>query len=312
VLWRVSDVARVMWGWLPVGWTMTPSPSGSPRVVVTSPGQAETTTLRSLDARSGRPVWSRDLPVAAVEAFVPDPGGGADRIVMLTPDGTTQVIAADTGRTLVTGRLDVPPAATWPLDGYPGPGRPELSVAGDEVVVSYHRDNDAVITAYDLGTLTQRWRVTWAATDVHLDACGQLLCVGDQTGLRGLDPATGRERWHTRDWFAAEPFAGRLIASASGRPDSRHAIVDPQTGQTQLDMTGWSLPIGSTDALIPLVVRRDVQTGRVWVAALDPDAPALRVLGWLTGVTDNSCQSTVAYLACSTLDVNIRVWRYRP
>jgi outer membrane protein assembly factor BamB len=312
VLWRVADVARVVWAWLPAGWTTVSSPAGSaPRVLVASGDEAGESGLRSLDARSGRLVWSRSLPAAVVQTFVPArDGGGADRIVLLAPDGNTEVIAADTGRTLVAGRLDVPPAATEPVAA---PGRPELSVAGDEAVVSYPHGDAAVIIAYDLGTLAERWRVTRPTTGIYISACGQLLCVGDQTGLTGVDPATGRDRWHTPAWFAAEPTVGGLVASVSDRPHGRRALIDPRTGQTQLDLTGWSLPIASIDAPTSLIVGRgDGQDDRVWVGALDPAPPTLRLLGWLTAVTDDSCSNTATYLACSTPDLHVRVWRYHP
>ncbi len=57
--------------------------------------------LRLLDMRSGAAVWSRPLP-AGTRADVL----ASRRLVLQAPDGTAQILDEDTGRLLVSGRLE--------------------------------------------------------------------------------------------------------------------------------------------------------------------------------------------------------------
>jgi outer membrane protein assembly factor BamB len=297
-LWRRGDVTRVL-------------RLDSASLLLTSSGATGLPQVQSIDARSGRLLWSRTVAIGGAQAFVPPDGSGGhlDRIVLMAPDGITDVIAAHSGRVLITGRLDVPPAAQQ-LATLPGRA---LSALGYQIVLwSYQRDGVPTIVAYDLDTLTERWRVTQPNAVYNVGACGPVVCVAGKSGLSAVAADTGRVLWRTAtQWSVAEP-AGHWLLASGMRPYGTQALLDPRTGQVRLDLTGWSPPISSVDSSTLLVTEPSPdRNDRVRIAALDLAVPALRPLGSLTPVQVNECRNTASYLACSTPDLRVQVLRYR-
>lgn len=162
---------------------------------------------QAFDARTGRRLWE-----AAIEcdAAVGPTGGITGNLVNRPP-------AAVAGQSLMfaPGKLPrlVDPATgavRWTSPSVAAP----LGVANGAVVQRVTPDEDGDVVAVDAATGTDRWRFRppmgdevkeyWleraAVTEDAVVLCGTEFVYRDSpVVLRVLDPATGRERWHSRD-----------------------------------------------------------------------------------------------------------------
>ena len=126
-----------------------------------------------------------------------------------------------------------------------------------------------MVTAYDPVTLRRVWQRP-AGRAYEVRSCGPLACLTGPDGVRGVDPATGDQRWYRPGWRSVEQRGG--MRSRTGRPPASTdpvGIVDPATGRVLVDLTGWRL-VGGTGG-DHLLVTRAVEAGaRTMVAVAGP------------------------------------------
>jgi outer membrane protein assembly factor BamB len=299
VLWRIADAA-----------TSDLRPE-SGRMLLTTSGSAGTTTIRMVDLRSGQPVWSQSPPPAAKLAVVQTSTGepSEGRILLQTPDGTTQVLDENTGKVLTTGKLPMPPATPESS----GPGRASLTGVGDQLLVTEVQLSNTVITAYGLSNLTQRWQVTVPVRAYGVSPCGPVLCVQGDDGVAALDPPSGTIRWQNADFAGAWPMGPWLQTIANDTRGEQRAIVRPLDGQTLLNLARW-LVLSPSRPSAPALLVTD-QPGRLgaWIGVLDTPPLAIRPLGWLPDAIRDQCRTslpTPTYLACGIVHGQIRIWEY--
>lgn len=298
-------------------------------VLVARPSTGWPDRLDAIDVRSGRLVWTYPLPSAGMGVFLP-PGrpdrfgqfdsaarARGDRAVLVAADGTTTVVASQSGLVLATRRLDLAARSTGVElpDGLAWLAGPGLNIVGDQLVLSaVGPDGRSVVGAYDLDSLRERWRVSSPTPVEYATGCGPVLCLLGRGGLTVADLATGTIGWSTTRWVAGGWQAGTLLVSAA-RPYTEQAVLDPRTGLRLLNLNGWSAPLVAADVDRGTVLVARQLGGpeyRLEVGWLDPDGPAIRPLGSLVGAVDTSCRHNAHYLACTTVDLQVRVWRYEP
>ena len=277
---------------------------GSPALLAVSAVRSGGTNRRvqgpveSIDPRTGLARWRIDVPSTAVLLGVPGPAGEGPRIMLLHDDRTAAVHDLTTGA-LITS-TEVPPA------NY-GPENPAIS--GGLLLLRFQTRDGVVVNAYDPVTLSSVWRRTVGrAYDIR--SCGPLACVTGPDGVRGLDPATGRQQWYQPGWRGVEQRGPHLIAygTAAGAADPA-GIVDPARGKVLVDLAGWRLVGG--DGGDHLLVTRAVAPGaRTMVAVAEPGVAGPRPLADLPPGTGD-CQSAPGRLVCRSTSGDLQVWAYR-
>ncbi len=254
--------------------------------------------VESIDPRNGRPRWRIEVPSTAVLLGIPGPADQGPRIMLLHDDRTAAVHDLATGERLAS--TEVPPA------NY-GPENP--TVSGGLILLRHLSRDGAQVTAYDPVTLTPVWqRVAGHAYEVR--SCGPLACLTGPDGVRGLDPATGRQAWYRPGWRGVEQRGELLVAygTAAGAADPV-GIIDAPTGRVLVDLAGWRLVGG--DSGDHLLVTRAVEAGaRTMVAIAGPGAATPRLLADLPPGTGD-CQSSPGRLVCRSTTGDLQVWAYR-
>lgn len=246
---------------------------------------------------------------------------GALRWSVESPDGLGVVrIQADPPAVVVYDRrsVTVRDAVTGEVRRRYRPADPgrwifAASVVGDLLLVdTVGGDHDAV-HALDLATLTERWRRR-SGRDGWLAPCGELLCLRRYRGYGRvvtsvLDPGTGEELWSTRGGIQAvgDRFLVRPVeetASTGRLGDTR--VVAPRTGETLVDLAGWTAVGTGDDGTVVLTALTSAGTA---VALLGPDDTAPRFVGtahrafWYCVPFDGG-------LVCDS-GTGISVWTYR-
>jgi outer membrane protein assembly factor BamB len=268
-------------------------------------------TVQWVDLRTGHKIWSHPAPPnaeirVARAAEAADPG----LVVLLTPDGTVDVLAERTGAVVAAGGVGVLDVTDGQL-GLPGdPAAPGVDVLGGVLLVFRPRLlGPSSLTAYDLAGMSPLWTKTRAYRG-YATACGALVCLPDDSGLAGVDPRTGAEVWRNPDWRDASAIdADRLLAFAD-RSGDETAVLDAGTGQVLSAFGGWS--VVSSEPGARMFARPSASgDGSAWFATLDPGRRAPTVLGGLPATAFESCWTDAGLLACRTDPETIRIWRYR-
>lgn len=275
-----------------------PSPSASttsgPRVV------------RAINLRTGRPLWSYQVPDGWFVALPDDPPDDdpTDRFVVVDPTGRASTVDLATGAVRTTATIALGSAGQ--ADGKPS--GPLLALRGDQLLVGYLRLGHPVVTAYRTDTLTSQWTVTVPTLELSVIRCAPLLCLGGQDETQALAPKSGAVVWVEKDvtWYglvdhwlyeAAHPF----------QPDSVR-LADPNSGRTVLDLSRWRLSTTAADKP-PLLQRDDTASHRTWLGVLTPGLH-IQILGAVAGLPQNSCDLGIDYIACSITSHQVRIWRY--
>ena len=133
--------------------------------------------VHAFDLGTGRPLWSSVPVIDAVSAprLAAVPAGDV-ALVATTTDGRVERWDTRTGTT----QQRLPAVDTE---------HSAAVVVGALLVVR----QDAAVTAYAVDTFTQRWHRTLNHTDVSFANCGDGPCLGNDSGWRLLDPATGAD-----------------------------------------------------------------------------------------------------------------------
>jgi hypothetical protein len=196
--------------------------------------------------------------------------------------------------------VEVPPA------NY-GPENP--TVSGGLVLLRHLSRDGVLVTAYHPVTLRQVWQRN-AGRAYEVQSCGRLACLTGPDGVRGLDPATGRQEWFRAGWRGVEQRGRLLVAygTANGAADPV-GLVDAGTGRVLVELTGRRLVGGDADD--HLLVTRAVEAGaRTMVAIARPGVTRPRPLADLPPGTGD-CQSAPGRLVCRSTSGDLQVWAYR-
>ncbi|RKR90668.1 putative pyrroloquinoline-quinone binding quinoprotein [Micromonospora pisi] len=257
--------------------------------------------IRLVDLGSGAPLWS-SAPLGTVVSTPLPSGAGPDAESMLlvtTPEGRIELREARTG----VVRRSLPAAGPW---------LPTVRVVGDLLLVQRGATD---VTGYALDTLRQRWARKLDRQNVVIDVCGERPCVGNDSGSWQLDPATGAETstetgpWPTSmtttlrsggQWFEMDMLRAKLLRT-----------VDPATGRTLADLSGWeSLTYAASTGPVLLMRWTDAK-GPTWFGLIEPGATEVRLLGRVPAQA-RECQLAGNVIACHVSPSIVRLWRYQP
>jgi hypothetical protein len=224
----------------------------------------------------------------------------ARHVFAVSPTGRFELRDPETGAVTAAAELPAPPQ--WRTEGI------GLGITGDLVLLG----SSAGFTAYDLPTLTPRWRSAVDLTDVFTTpVCGDVICLfGRFGGIRVLNPVTGAERWRAAGWGTAQRVDGYLLTSRDRGPDRNRTItvLDVATGRPHTGFAGWRALGGARPDGRIVGVREATPEHRVWYGVLDPAAGSVRVLGAAEPVSDD-CQLSGSRLVCRRLDATVGVWQ---
>jgi outer membrane protein assembly factor BamB len=319
-----------------------------------------TTTM--IKPRNGREVWRRPGTgalerIAGQRVLFSNPRASADAVRNQPPvhqltavdlaTGQTAWRASVTGENFTSGSADSrylvaygegSDLATYDLTtgqrlaDLPAPAAQSatVQVVGPLVVLLDRSQRPRVLTAYDVATLSQRWRVSHPdLLEVWATACGELVCLLGDGSPRALDPATGEEVW-SADWLLTDDRAGPVLISDLGgsglagqllltdQARGRSWLVDARTGEPVLDLQGWQLVQSwppQPGAEPPVLIRPD--RGATMIGALRPDRSGVRVLGQVNARPQAECSATARHVFCLAGPLTgerpqeLTVWRHR-
>jgi hypothetical protein len=266
--------------------------------------------LRAVDARTGRLVWTYQVPAGWQTALPSDPGGAAPAsgLVVVSPDGQATTVDLATGAQRISARIDT----TAVLQHGPGelPTGLTLGVYGDKLVLVTGGQDRPTLAAYQLSTLGLRWTSTVSALDVQVTRCEPWLCVSDDHSIYAIAGDSGAPAWTLTDarhfkgwvdgWTYDEPYPVE--------PDDA-TLVDPVTQRVMFHLGRWRIPEPSnTGPVLTMLTER--QSNRTWLGLL-ATGPRIDILGAVPDLTPNSCDVADGYLACLTTTGQLWIWRYR-
>jgi hypothetical protein len=216
-----------------------------------------------------------------------------------------------------------------------------LQVIGSLAIVISGMEIEPAWTAYDVDTLTERWRLGSAGEVGSWPyECGELICL-DGRAPRAIDPATGRTVWtatwtpHDRErWFGvvgldAPDLADYLLVTRTedGGLEEHDWLADARTGELVLDLGIWNLaaggyPLGEV-MVDPMLTWID--EGAIWVGRLRPDMSGVDPIGAIDAelpdiMPYHECTAWSAQVLCAVEVVNpsegmqawdVTVWRMR-
>jgi outer membrane protein assembly factor BamB len=242
---------------------------------------ADGATIYTLDAT--RWVWTEDS------------GGRPSRVITIEPSGKINIFRYGDGAPIHSGRL---PGADA--------GEPAPAIAGVGGLLAHVPQKPGRSTAvlYRPDDLTPLWR---NESGLDIAACGPVLCVSDDTGLVGRDPATGRQLWRQPGMRGARPAGpGRLLLDDAAE-EPTYQLIDATTGRRIGAAILGTVPSTTHPAGTQLILRRTTQPdGLTSVTRLDPTTGAQTLLGVMRPVDESTCSDLGRYLACpgdGTLDV---------
>ena len=273
---------------------------GGARVLLQTNVAESRRALRLVDARTGRPVWSR--VVDSTGYFDPGdylPGRAPARLIAVDTAGHAVVLQYSDGSVLAEGDLDVDfPAQT---NNAFGADYATIATVGDILYVSRRDRGVSTLTAWSIDSVTRRWQVTGGPAGYVVD-CGPVICVAEDGLVSALDPADGRVLWQRRGLGIAFRYDDRSLLAYDESENPEAMLLDPRTGAVRLRL-GRVVQLG--DALL----RADsVRIGRNWVEVADDDG-VLHVVGALDTAVASRCASRGQYLACATSTGATQVWR---
>ncbi|WP_127506702.1 PQQ-binding-like beta-propeller repeat protein [Actinoplanes solisilvae] len=277
---------------------------GSPTLISAQPIRNGTGVSRrvqgpveAIDPATGSTNWTVDVPSSAVLLGLHGPGDSGTRMLLVHDDRTMAVHDLVTGARLATARI---PAADY------DPANP--TVVNGIILLRHPGRPDMEFSAYDPVTLRNLWSQP-ARGSFEVDPCGVLACLTGPDGMRAIDPATGDVRWTNPDWRGLQQFGNMFVAYGSTENTRPLAVIDPDTGASEVDLTGWR-PVSGTVGEDHLLVTRSVDSGgRTMVAFAQPGERQPRLLGPLPDGTGD-CQAAPERLVCRSMYGQLVVWAY--
>lgn len=285
---------------------------------------------RQVDLRTGRELWTYEVPAGWTTALPDDPpGSDTERhLVAVSPTGAARSLNLATGRQVAAAEIEVgAPAVAEAKPSVPGPERddssfnagPSLMVRGDKLLVGYADEGSGQtsLAGYRTDTLAPLWTIPVPSLTLRVDGCGTLLCLGESGRVRALRADTGAVVWSGKGWPGVVGVLGRWLytvsdlAASYGYWPGPARLIDPGTGRTDLDLGDWRLvsepdPAGRP-ALFELTER---STGRVWLGTLG-NGPSVKPLGTIADLPSGTCDAGPRYIVCLTTGQLVSIWRYR-
>lgn len=251
-----------------------------------------------VELSTGRTRWTFEQPIQGYTTAAGYVDDFPRRIITVTTAGHLEV------RDTVTGLL----VSEADLAARPGRSRRGVTVwpAGDLVLIG----GLGGITAYTLAGLSPRWHSTVELSGRWVQNCADAICVfGYRGGVQSLDPATGRLRWSTDRWTAAEEAGSYLLVSGNQGLEGRYplAVVEPETGEVRGDFGAWRAAGPARPDGTVVGLRQRIGDDVVFYALLDPARLTVRVLGTATAVSGD-CQATPEVLVCRRIDATVAIW----
>ena len=249
--------------------------------------------LRVIRLSDGKTGWHRSAAGGLKVAV------GTDRLVAVAGDGSAEVVRLADGSTMARGHL------AWQPEAQGANSATELQIGGNAVYTSQDRGDEQAVTAYELDTLHQRWRIEQPVGG-GMNVCEPVLCLSDATATVAHDAATGEPLWRADGW--TDPWQispGRLLVN-TGQLPTTYATVDAETGRMLADLgpgtaTRWSLD--------PFYYLRSAHTpvSEVSVSRLDPLTGQTRLIGTVGNVFSEQCQASATRLVCPHPDGTLAV-----
>jgi hypothetical protein len=254
--------------------------------------------IEALDPATGRTRWTVQVPTSGVLLGVPGPADTGARMLIVNAEQTMALYDLDTGRKVARAKV---PDADF------GPDNP--SVTGGVIMIKYPGVTGPEIAAYNPLTLRMLWAMPAYDTTV-IKECGRLACLIGRDGVHAIDPPTGDQRWYTEQWKDLDVYGSMYVAYAAPGTHQSSAIIDPETGEAKVDLTGWR-PVGGAGGGDHLLVTRAGAAGArtmVAVARLNQSRP--RLLADLPAGTGD-CQAVPSRIVCRSTYGELVVWAYR-
>jgi outer membrane protein assembly factor BamB len=266
--------------------------------------------LQAVDAHTGRPVWTYQVPAGSQTALPADPAGAApaDGLVVISPGGQATVVDLATGARRTSATID----ATAVLQRGLGelPTWRTLGVYGKLLVLVTAGPGRPALAAYQLNTLGPRWTSTISTLNVNVSPCGRWLCMSDGHSIHAIALDTGAPAWTLADAGHFKGWADEWMYDEPYPVDPDDAtLVDPLTQQVALHLGRWRIPERSNAGPV-LTMLAERHSNRTWLGLVTA-GPSVDILGALPELTVNSCEIGDSYLACFTTAGQLRIWRYR-
>ncbi|NQV05603.1 PQQ-binding-like beta-propeller repeat protein [bacterium] len=138
-------------------------------------------SMRSLDPVTGDPVWETGWPGGSADIRDGAIAATGDAIVAADAAGRLILLDRESGRTMSSASHES--LASAPGTVHSGSGIWVLATS------------DGNVTAFEEGTLDERWSIQAGPTRSNVDATGPAVIAVNGTDVIALDPATGIEIW---------------------------------------------------------------------------------------------------------------------
>lgn len=262
--------------------------------------------LRMADLRTGRTLWSRDIPPDAYLSTSEPALGPPTRAVLVTTAGRATVLDLADGTEVGTADLQLL------MQGQSSDGTDdltELTSIDNRLYVLRRVAGVLSISAHSGDDLRLRWRVTGHRYGA-LTGCGDVVCINSEDTISALDVRDGSLRWTDRsrnfgfalDVPGARPHPHRVLATSHDKPEL--TVLDAATGELRQRLGDGKLVNG-------LVLRSDTVTpNRTWVTVVDADG-TFHTVGALELDSTDNCSGAGEYLACPTPAGPPSVWQVR-
>jgi hypothetical protein len=322
--------------WRSTSYRITPVGVGSTALladnVPTATGSGR--RYRMVEVRTGRQLWSYDVP-AGWTTVLPgddeDGAGGRSLLVAVSPTGSARSLDLTTGRQIASADIEVGASSAAPaLRQFAGPlmdraeqvaaAGPSLMLRGDELLVGWDDGVRSMLTGYRADRLAPLWTVEVHSLSLRVDDCGALLCIGESGDVRAIRADTGAVVWSGTDWPGVVGVLGRWLYTVADISDSYGSwpgparLIDPGTGRTSLELGSWRL-VSEPDRPGDLALFEYIEqsTGKVWLGALGGRAtgPHVEPLGTVVDPPSGTCDAGPTHIVCLTAADQVRIWRYR-
>jgi outer membrane protein assembly factor BamB len=249
--------------------------------------------LRLVRLRDGAVLWTSPAGGAVqMAAGGPDPANPS-LLVTVTAAGEASVFRMTDGARMVAGRIDFPVSA-------PDKGEfVDMFADGRNLYVRTANGRGDALTAYELGTLRQAWRVAGAAR-VSAYTCAPVVCSVQPDSVEAFDPRTGRTLWRAAAMQNAWPISPGWLVVNDGALDT-YALVEAATGR-RISGLRRGTPVQNADGTGTYLLQRTREpANRTAVSRIDLATGAVALRGTIDWINDYGCSATADRLVCPTV-----------
>ncbi|HEY1488593.1 MAG TPA: PQQ-binding-like beta-propeller repeat protein [Micromonosporaceae bacterium] len=273
------------------------------------PGTVRSATFRLVDTPTGRTEWSVALPDEC-DTQVASTAGRASALVELCANSSQlSVIDLADGRTAASRSVFLGnPADNFVLPPPDQMEEPQLTVAGDTLLIAHANAPQPTIDAYAIADLNQLWSGLPVVEGQDVDQCGTALCVYDGASNGSVfDLHSGKEIGLIPPRTVPTPPSGMLELVPVGQPltfSTGYVLQSIAHGQGTLLSEG-------RDQLstVPAADAMWLASWHVTQSASGRQTVHTTPIQIIRGVDDLSCVQIVDYLACSTPHSSLTLWQ---